>query len=37
MIVCENSGHTIVYDFPEVKKIVEAGATKKTNFGLRII
>lgn len=29
MIVCENSGHTIVYDFPEVKKIVEAGATKK--------
>ena len=29
MIVCENSGNTIVYDFPEVKKIVEAGATKK--------
>lgn len=29
MIACENSGHTIVYDFPEVRKIVEAGATKK--------
>lgn len=29
MIVCENSGYTIVYDFPEVKKIVEVGATKK--------
>ncbi len=29
MIACENSGHTIVYDFPEVRKIVEAGVTKK--------
>ena len=29
MIACENSGHTIAYDFPEVRKIVEAGATKK--------
>ncbi|MEY8336805.1 BRO family protein [Lachnospiraceae bacterium 62-35] len=29
MIACENSGHTIAYDFPEVSKIVEAGATNK--------
>lgn len=29
MIACENSGHTIVHDFAEVSKIVEAGATKK--------
>ena len=29
MIACENSGHTIAYDFPEVRKIVEAGVTKK--------
>lgn len=29
MIACENSGYTIVYDFPEVRKIVEAGVTKK--------
>lgn len=29
MIACENSGHDISYDFPEVRKIVEAGATKK--------
>jgi len=29
MIACKNSGHEIVYDFPEVRKIVEAGATSK--------
>jgi DNA-damage-inducible protein D len=29
MIACENSGHSITDDFPEVRKIVEAGATKK--------
>lgn len=29
MIACENSGHMIAYDFPEVRKIVEAGVTKK--------
>lgn len=29
MIACENAGHQIEYDFPEVRKIVEAGATKK--------
>ena len=29
MIACKNSGHEIEYDFPEVRKIVEAGATKK--------
>ena len=29
MIACENSGHNIQRDFPEVRKIVEAGATKK--------
>ncbi|MEE1315155.1 MAG: DNA damage-inducible protein D [Faecalimonas sp.] len=29
MIACENSGHDIGCDFPEVRKIVEAGATKK--------
>ena len=26
MIACENSGHDITYDFPEVRKIVKAGA-----------
>ena len=26
MIACENSGHSVVGDFPEVGKIVEAGA-----------
>ena len=25
MIACENSGHSILDDFPEVRKIVEAG------------
>lgn len=29
MIACENSGHIIVDDFPEVRKIVSAGATSK--------
>ncbi len=29
MIACENSGHDIAYDFPEVRKIVKADATKK--------
>lgn len=29
MIACENSGHVIDRDFPEVRKIVEAGATNK--------
>lgn len=29
MIACENSGHSIHDDFPEVRKIVEAGATSK--------
>ena len=27
MIACENSGHSVSDDFPEVRKIVEAGAT----------
>ena len=27
MIACENSGHSIPDDFPEVRKIVEAGIT----------
>ena len=27
MIACRNSGHDVVYDFAEVSKIVEAGAT----------
>lgn len=30
MIACENSGHDINYDFPEVRKIVKAGATQKS-------
>ena len=30
MIACENSGHLISVDFPEVRKIVEAGATTKS-------
>ena len=29
MIACENSGHSVSDDFPEVRKIVEAGATSK--------
>ena len=29
MIACENSGHSVEYDFPEVRKIVKAGATEK--------
>jgi len=29
MIACENSGHIIADDFPEVRKIVSAGATSK--------
>lgn len=29
MIACQNSGHVIESDFPEVRKIVEAGATSK--------
>lgn len=27
MIACENSGHDVFYDFAEVSKIVDAGAT----------
>jgi len=30
MIACQNSGHTIEDEFPEVRKIVKAGATTKT-------
>lgn len=30
MVACENSGHAASDDFPEVRKIVKAGATKKT-------
>ena len=29
MIACENSGRSVSDDFPEVRKIVEAGATTK--------
>ena len=29
MIACENSGHSVDCDFPEVRKIVKAGATEK--------
>ncbi|MCL2101074.1 MAG: hypothetical protein FWH22_05110 [Fibromonadales bacterium] len=29
MIACSNSGHDVVYDFAEVSKIVDAGATSK--------
>lgn len=29
MIACENSGHVVEHDFPEVRKIVNAGATSK--------
>ena len=29
MIACENSGHSVEDDFPEVKKIVDAGITSK--------
>ena len=29
MIACENSGHSISDDFPEIRKIVEAGVTTK--------
>lgn len=30
MIACENSGHDVLADFPEVGKIVSAGATTKS-------
>ena len=30
IIACENSGHNIACDFPEVRKIVKAGATEKS-------
>ena len=30
IIACENSGHSVDCDFPEVGKIVKAGATEKT-------
>ena len=30
MIACENSGHEVTYDYAEVSKIVEAGATSKS-------
>jgi len=29
MVACNNSGHDVVYDFAEVSKIVDAGATTK--------
>jgi DNA-damage-inducible protein D len=29
MIACNNSGHDVIYDFAEVSKIVDAGATSK--------
>lgn len=29
MLACENSGHEVTYNFAEVSKIVEAGATSK--------
>jgi len=29
MIACNNSGHDAIYDFVEVSKIVDAGATSK--------
>lgn len=29
MIACENSGHNVADEFPEVRKIVEAGVTTK--------
>jgi len=29
MIACNNSGHDVIYDFAEVSKIVDAGATTK--------
>lgn len=32
MIACENSGHDVYLDFPEVRKIVSAGATRKPVF-----
>ena len=30
MIVCENSGYQVTYDFAEISKIVEIGATSKS-------
>ena len=34
MIACENSGHSVSDDFPEVRKIVEAGAAIKPKNSL---
>ena len=36
MIACENSGHSVEDDFPEVRKIVDAGITSKTVKGSNI-
>ena len=33
MIACYNSGYLVSDDFHEVRKIVEAGITKKSNKG----
>ena len=32
MIACENSGHIIADDFPEVRKIVGAGTASKSVY-----
>lgn len=29
MVACENSGHSVYNDFPEVRKIVDAGITDR--------
>ncbi len=36
MIACENSGHIIAVDFPEVRKIVSVGATSKPVKGYEL-
>ena len=34
MISCENSGHSVSDDFPEVRKIVEAGAATSVHYNV---
>ena len=34
MIACENSGHSVPDDFPEVRKIVEAGAATSVHYNV---
>ncbi len=36
MIACQNSGHGVSHDFPEVRKIVETGTTTKPKLDYKL-